>query len=910
MSDGKQTINASGVTDYFDTASEAIAELHRGRDTTIVGALPFHTSASTALFTPRLLWHNYGAPSFNTPPGKPPSVINRHSIPAPADHVARVAHAIESIRRGNMQKIVLSRAEHYLLSTPIDPEFVLQRFMENSASGFGHLVRLDNCTSSHSHGRYFVGSSPELLIYKKGSYIKSHPLAGTIPRSADCALDKKRADALRQSKKDIAEHRFVTEDIREKLAPLCRNLSVPDYPSLTSTSHTWHLGTVIEGELHDADITALELAQLLHPTAAVNGTPAPLAAEVLMQQEPHREFYAGAVGWSDSTGDGQWRVGIRSVELHGDRAIAIAGGGIVANSNPTAELAETEAKFGPARQAIGVVGGSSGDHTDSEVISELSPLNFGPANTELLATGLPKEIANHYRKLGLWQGNTHWDLFRKTVSRCPDAQAVTDAYRSLTWNELSASVDQAAAFLISQGIRRGDGVIVQLPNSIVFLETLLAIWKIGAIAVFSLPAHGSKEISHFAAHAPAQFYISTAHPNKHLSNLHQALETPLSDGRVVQKLLIDETAPHPWPAAQELAANMPAAEVSADELAFLQLSGGTSGVPKLIPKTHNDYLYSVRASLDKCDFHATDTLLVALPAAHNFTMSSPGILGALVQGAHIVFSPSPMPMDVLPLIQRHGITHLALVPAALLGILNYPKLPHYSVDSVRTVWVGGAKLSKNVALRVLPELGWHLQQVFGMAEGLVNYTQLNAPIEEIVSTQGRPMSPYDEILVVDDNDNEVEPGQTGHLLTRGPYTIRGYHRAPEVNAQSFTSDGFYRTGDIVTFSAGNLTVVGRAKEQINRGGEKIAPEAVENVLLKHPLIHDASVIGAPDETLGEKIRAFVIPREGSTITALEVRKYIRNSGLSSFSVPDQVDIVSEFPVTAVGKVSKRRQAQL
>jgi len=249
----------------------------------------------------------------------------------------------------------------------------------------------------------------------------------------------------------------------------------------------------------------------------------------------------------------------------------------------------------------------------------------------------------------------------------------------------------------------------------------------------------------------------------------------------------------------------------------------------------------------------------------------------------------------------------------LISLLNFSERDNYDLSSVRTVWVGGAKLSEAAARRVKPELGWTLQQVFGMAEGLVNYTSLDAPIEEIISTQGRPMSSWDEIRVVDDSDRDVPEGTPGHLLTRGPYTIRRYHRAPDINARSFTVDGFYRTGDIVTFQNGSLTVVGRAKDQINRGGEKIAPEAVENTLLSHPGVHDVSVVGVPDEVLGEKTKAFVILRtappeeKSSRVTPTILRRFARESGLASFAIPDIIDIVEEFPLTGVGKVSKKAQ---
>ena len=341
---------------------------------------------------------------------------------------------------------------------------------------------------------------------------------------------------------------------------------------------------------------------------------------------------------------------------------------------------------------------------------------------------------------------------------------------------------------------------------------------------------------------------------------------------------------------------------------ILQLSGGTTGLPKLIPRTHADYLYSIRCALQACDLDTESCLLVALPAAHNFTLSSPGILGALLCGAHIVFASSPMPSDVLPAIDHHGATHLALVPPAVLGILNAPARNHHDLHTLRTLWVGGAKLSSEVARRIRPELNCQLQQVFGMAEGLVSFTPLNGSFEEIINTQGRPISNHDEIRIVDDAMLPLPEGHAGHLLTRGPYTIRGYHRAEEINSKAFTEDGFYITGDIVTVNSGALTVVGRAKDQINRGGEKVAPEAVENALLSHPDIHDVSVVGTPDEHLGEAITAYVIVRNGvDDLTPLAVRKHARAAGIARFAVPDHVHIVKEFPTTGVGKVNKRIQ---
>ncbi|WP_227659030.1 MULTISPECIES: (2,3-dihydroxybenzoyl)adenylate synthase [unclassified Corynebacterium] len=522
----------------------------------------------------------------------------------------------------------------------------------------------------------------------------------------------------------------------------------------------------------------------------------------------------------------------------------------------------------------------------------------------MVATGVPEEVARRYREEGLWTGDHHWRMFSRTVERYPDRLAATDRYRSLTWAQLAETVAAASARLAAVGVCRGDGVLVQMPNSVAYLETILGVWRLGAIPVMTLPAHGSTEVVHFADTAPARHYVGPVKGDRHHARVIRDLERRRPD---VVRVEVDTcSADCPWGTEP-----VPTpAEVDPAELAFLQLSGGTTGVPKLIPKTHDDYLYSVRASLEVCDLDEDSVLLTVLPAAHNFSMSSPGILGAMMRGAHIVFSPDPSPMTVLPLMERHRVTHAALVPPMLLSYLHFPERAGYDLSALRTLWVGGAKLSAAVARRVTPELGCRLQQVFGMAEGLVNYTRLDDPEEVVIATQGRPVSPHDDVRLIDAEGKDVPAGQPGELITRGPYTIRRYHRNPEANARSFTEDGFYRTGDIATVDVrGNITVVGRAKDQINRGGEKVAPEAVENALLGHPGVHDASVVGAPDEVLGEKIVAYVIPQQGRELTAVDLRKFVRESGSSSFAVPDVVEIVSEFPYTGVGKVSKRRQRE-
>jgi 2,3-dihydroxybenzoate-AMP ligase len=258
------------------------------------------------------------------------------------------------------------------------------------------------------------------------------------------------------------------------------------------------------------------------------------------------------------------------------------------------------------------------------------------------------------------------------------------------------------------------------------------------------------------------------------------------------------------------------------------------------------------------------------------------------------------------LIERERVTITGVVPPLAATWVQAAARTARDLSSLEVLLVGGAKCGRELAARIGPALGCTLQQVFGMAEGLVNYTRLDDPEELVLGTQGRPISPDDEIRVVDGQDREVPPGRTGALLTRGPYTIRGYFRAGAHNATAFTADGFYRTGDLVRrHPSGHIEVVGRAKEQINRGGEKVAAEEVEDHLMAHPGVLDAAVVAVADEFLGERTCAYVVPTEGAAPTAPELRRFVRQRGIAAFKVPDLVEIVPAFPVTGVGKTSKR-----
>ncbi|MFH8409753.1 (2,3-dihydroxybenzoyl)adenylate synthase [Streptomyces sp. NPDC018019] len=525
----------------------------------------------------------------------------------------------------------------------------------------------------------------------------------------------------------------------------------------------------------------------------------------------------------------------------------------------------------------------------------------------------PAEFAERYRAAGWWRGETFGRMLAERAAAHPDRIAIVDPAgegRRWTYGELDRRATRLAAGLHARGIVRGDRVVVQLPNIAEFFEVVFALFRLGALPVFALPAHRETEIRYFCEFTGAAAYVIAAEHGGY--DYRELAATVRADVPGLRHVFVTGGDPGPFEALADVPADPPAdgpgwAEPAPHDLAFLQLSGGSTGVPKLIPRTHDDYIYSLWGSNELCGVDEHSVYLCALPAAHNFPLSSPGTLGALYAGARVVLSPQPTPDVAFPLIERERVTLTGLVPPlALIWTEAAPATP-YDLGSLEVLLVGGAKFSEEAARRVRPALGCTLQQVFGMAEGLVNYTRLDDPEETIVTTQGRPISPDDEIRVVDDEDNDLPVGATGHLLTRGPYTIRGYWKAPEHNARSFTADGFYRTGDVVRLTpTGHLVVEGRAKDQINRGGEKIAAEEVENHLLAHPAVHDANVVAEPDPYLGERTCAYVILRDGAEpVKPVEMKKFVRARGLAAYKVPDRVVFVDAFPQTGVGKISKK-----
>lgn len=547
-------------------------------------------------------------------------------------------------------------------------------------------------------------------------------------------------------------------------------------------------------------------------------------------------------------------------------------------------------------------------------------------------TPWPEQLATDYIKKGYWNHQPLTHIINGQLNDNADKTAIICNDRCFSYQQVDTLSHQLAAELEMKGIPSGSTALVQLPNSAEFYIIYFALLKCGIAPVNALFNHSSHELMSFAQQLnPALIVLSTAHPllgnqdqqTQLLSQLTQhaseecktLLVSPIPQSHSDTHLLadmqwLDEQSPLPLSGNSTIKINQ---QTAADQVAFFQLSGGSTGTPKLIPRTHNDYYYSIRQSAEVCQLSKDCVYLCALPAPHNFTLSSPGALGVFFAGGTVVTAPDPSPSTCFALIEQHKVTMTSLVPPALHLWINEvtetQSLQKSALASLNMIQVGGSKLSATIAQKVSVNLGCKLQQVFGMAEGLVNYTDLTDDQWHITHTQGKPMSPCDEIKILDESGNLVKQGEVGALWTRGPYTFRGYYNAPIANSRAFDAQGFYCSGDLVKQTeTGYLMVMGRNKDQINRGGEKIDAQEVEELMLQLSAISDVALVAMEDPILGERSCAYIIKK--SDIKARDVRRFLREKGIASYKVPDRIEFVDNLPKTAVGKIDKRSLREL
>ena len=530
----------------------------------------------------------------------------------------------------------------------------------------------------------------------------------------------------------------------------------------------------------------------------------------------------------------------------------------------------------------------------------------------------PPEYAKFCRERGYWQDKSLAQEFAVVFKKYAERIAIIDREQQYSYGDLDRLSDRLALNLLTLGMRPLDRVVLQLPNVAEFVILYFALQKIGAIPIAALATHRYGEISQFVRIAQAaacvfpeaqgdfqfgpmikrvedesaslKFRIVLGQPGPGEHSLCELIERePVLPRAELDKIVIDPTDP-----------------------AIFQLSGGTTGVPKLIPRSHNDYAYNSKTAAPICGITADSVLLLVIPIAHNLALACPGIQGYLFNGGKVVLSTSGRPEDMFALIAKYRVTHIKVVPALLIRLINSPAIADFDLSSVKVIQSGGQRMQPEVRLRtkeLIPSVT--VQENFGMSEGMLFFVRLDDPEDVRLETCGRPICPDDEVRLVDDDGREVAPGEVGELTCRGPYTLRGYFGVPEYNAKQFTADGFYCSGDLMCqHPSGNYIVAGRKKDLINRGGEKISAEEVENLILSHPAVQNIACVAMPDANLGEKMCACVVPKSGMTLTLKELLAFLAEKEIAKFKLPERLELMSEFPLSTFGKVSKKSLVEM
>lgn len=528
-------------------------------------------------------------------------------------------------------------------------------------------------------------------------------------------------------------------------------------------------------------------------------------------------------------------------------------------------------------------------------------------------TGYPDDLVARWRGDGLWGTAPIAAEFRAMADRLGDHEAVVTETGRLTYRQLDTDADLIAAGLVAAGLTPGDRVLLQVTNRMETVQAWYGLLKAGLIPVCTLAAHRSHEIGEISRRTGAVAHLVEADTGsfdlvafaEEQRHGHPTLRTvltigaPAASGRIrIEDLLEGDTE-----AARKVVDDIQSG-IDPDEVAVFQLSGGTTGVPKVIPRLHAEYWYNARAYAAASGWDESTRNGHLIPIVHNAGVVC-GMHAPHSVGGTLVLT-TPQLDQALPLLAREGATDV------LFGHGHYSAVTHPAFPEVakrlRRVVLSGAK----VPLRLFEELesrGLWVGQLFGMGEGLFTVSTATSAREARLTTVGSPISPADRVRVLEPGtEDEVPDGTPGELVCSGPYTLRGYFDAPEHNAQAFTSDGSYRTGDLVAVRVIDgercLSIEGRIKDLINRGGEKISAEEVEVLLLRHPRIAAAAVVAMPDERLGERACAYLVAA-GEELSLRQIQEHLDSLGVAKFKWPERLEWVPELPKTPVGKLNKK-----
>jgi 2,3-dihydroxybenzoate-AMP ligase/mycobactin salicyl-AMP ligase len=519
-----------------------------------------------------------------------------------------------------------------------------------------------------------------------------------------------------------------------------------------------------------------------------------------------------------------------------------------------------------------------------------------------------------YNRMRWWLGMTWGDVFDKATDLYPDKVGLVDDAGRWTYAELRNKVDRLAIGLINLGIRPHDWVLLQFPNWHEYILAFFAMQKIGALTVLLIPRHNQSEVNHLCALTKPVAWILPGQYGK--ISYQPIIDDVLKENESIKQIIQVRTERNGrYPTLDEIIEKtklttehvrmLKERRPDPDDVSHIMPTGGTTGLPKASVRTHNSYITNVEYHSRAWEITSNDTLLVPTPVGHSMAMHW-GIGAAFFNYAKLVLLDSTRPEDICEWVEKEQVTAIPSVPALITRVLSMEGLENYDLTSLKKISVGGAPSTPDLVRAVYDRLKCVFVNGFGSSEGTNMCTRPGDSMDIICNSVGRPACPYDSIKIIDDAGNEVLSGVEGELVSKGPGVFTGYFRSQEENSQIFTPDGHFKTGDKARKDQfGNITITGRIKDIINRGGEKISALDIENRMSEHPAIQGVAVVGMPDPVLGERICAYVTLMPGTKISGDDIIMFLKANGASVQQLPERIEFLDELPATKVGKVDKK-----
>jgi non-ribosomal peptide synthetase component E (peptide arylation enzyme) len=525
-------------------------------------------------------------------------------------------------------------------------------------------------------------------------------------------------------------------------------------------------------------------------------------------------------------------------------------------------------------------------------------------------TVLRPELAERYRHSGLWTNETFFAILEARAKAHPEREAFADGAGRITYCELKEKVERCAAFLRRIGIKRGDVVTIQLPNRIAFPVVFFALELIGAIANKVNPDFRMRELDYILEFSASRAFVC-AREFKGFDYVAMAQELrarlPSLNHIIVAGGASDSDA-GVWSLDEGMAsaALLDAPErvtMSPDEIFRMAFTSGTTGDPKCVLHSFNTTLPAIYQINADMNVTAADVQLVYLPVCLNWGYLC--LLQSIMAGGRAVLMERFSARGALELIEREHITYIATAPASIVAILNDPELKRFDTSSLRVVITGGASAAIETIKDYQARMRGHLIELYGMLEtGFHTYTCFSDDPQKVNGTIGRVVSSM-QLKLLDEAGRDVPRGDVGEIAALGPSVHLGYHNNSKANAEAFTADGWFRTGDLGRYvdAEGNVEIVGRRKEIINRGGKKFFPREVEEILYTHPKILHAAMVGIADARLGERNCLCVIPKASQAVALEEMVAFLKGQ-VADYKLPEVLVEVDELPMTATGKLRR------